>query len=549
MDTIIKQAVKEELKRQNLTSSTSSGSSDNPSNSSIRKSQTATRLSGLLDRIRNSSPSSSASSNDESDDGFLFVPSTSNSRCTNAESKLVCSKCACTYTKGEECIRCQQDKEYQETLVADTNKTSEMGVTNNDNIDTVEDDHLTVEESSIEENHLTVEEMRQRRVAALTARSSADITGILDDSNLQDIPDLDNTAVMSDNNGPGAVSNRSPPLLKTKHLRVHRSCLKTELISHFKDESILMHDITFEVINQRGEMEKGVGIGVARDIYSSFWEEFSISMTVGERERVPFVRHDHFVDEWRSVGRILVKGYTSVGYFPFFLSKVFICYCLFPEEVHDDMFYLDAFKRYLSPSEEEMINGILKKGDIPEDRDELDDFLDRFNCRTYVTKENIVKIFVELSKQELVQKPHVMAAAWQPILQSHLKVFCEFQSVPNVQGFYERIKPTTRKVLDSIECCPNTSGERDALKFLQRFIRGLEMPKLAQFLRFTTAMDIMGKSKVQVTFIKSEGLASRPIAHTCGPVLELPSTYTNFVELREEFTNILNKDKWEIDIA
>ena len=49
--------------------------------------------------------------------------------------------------------------------------------------------------------------------------------------------------------------------------------------------------------------------------------------------------------------------------------------------------------------------------------------------------------------------------------------------------------------------------------------------------------------------MKSEGLALRPIARTCGPVLELPSTYTNFVELREEFTNIMNKDKWEIDIV
>lgn len=59
----------------------------------------------------------------------------------------------------------------------------------------------------------------------------------------------------------------------------------------------------------------------------------------------------------------------------------------------------------------------------------------------------------------------------------------------------------------------------------------------------------MGKRKLEVTCIKSDGLASRPIAHTCGPVLELPSTYTNYVELREEFANLLNNAKWEIDIV
>jgi len=44
-------------------------------------------------------------------------------------------------------------------------------------------------------------------------------------------------------------------------------------------------------------------------------------MTIGERESVPFVRHDHFIKEWEAVGRILVKGYQSVSYFPLFLSK------------------------------------------------------------------------------------------------------------------------------------------------------------------------------------------------------------------------------------
>ena len=39
--------------------------------------------------------------------------------------------------------------------------------------------------------------------------------------------------------------------------------------------------------------------------------------------------------------------------------------------------------------------------------------------------------------------------------------------------------------------------------------------------------------KIEVTFIKCEGLSARPIAYTCGPLLEIPSTYVNFMELRE----------------
>ena len=55
--------------------------------------------------------------------------------------------------------------------------------------------------------------------------------------------------------------------------------------------------------------------------------------------------------------------------------------------------------------------------------------------------------------------------------------------------------------------------------------------------------------KIEVTFIKCEGLSARPIVHSCGPLLEIPSTYANYVELREDVMNVLNRDNWEIDIV
>ena len=55
-----------------------------------------------------------------------------------------------------------------------------------------------------------------------------------------------------------------------------------------------------------------------------------------------------------------------------------------------------------------------------------------------------------------------------------------------VDYLYDTLKPTTKKVLSS-----EREGERDASKFLQRFVRGMGMSKLVQFLRFTTGMDIL----------------------------------------------------------
>ena len=110
----------------------------------------------------------------------------------------------------------------------------------------------------------------------------------------------------------------------------------------------------FKMIDERGETEKGEGIDVLCKVFTLFWGEFAISMTIGERERVPFVRHDHFIEEWEAIGRILVKGYTSVKYYPLFLSQAFICYCLFSDDL-----ILSSFLKYLAPDEDKLLQPIL----------------------------------------------------------------------------------------------------------------------------------------------------------------------------------------------
>lgn len=336
-----------------------------------------------------------------------------------------------------------------------------------------------------------------------------------------------------------------PPAAPLRQLDVHRSCIRKDLINHFKDPSIMESALVFNIINERGHTEKGEGIGVLRDIFTLFWGEFSISMTIGERERVPFVRH--FIEEWEAIGRILVKGYMSVKYYPLFLSQAFICYCLFGNQVPDNLL-LNSFLKYLAPEEEKLLQPIVDTASLPMDREEFDDFLERFNCRTLVCDENCVKVLLEIAQQELIQKPHLMIASWQTTFQQ-LKLYPAFQTIAAVEIHYNSLLPTTKKVLDMLDANPTSNAERDALKFLQRFVRGLELSKLVQFLRFTTAMDVIVGNKIRISFIKSEGFSARPIAHTCGPVLELPSTYSNYVELREQFTNILSRNDWEMDIV
>ena len=93
-------------------------------------------------------------------------------------------------------------------------------------------------------------------------------------------------------------------------------------------------------------------------------------------------------------------------------------------------------------------------------------------------------------------------------------------------------------------------GERDSLKFLKRYIKGLDTPqKLSKFVRFISGSELMLFDAIQVHFTNVAGLGRRPIAHTCNTLLELSSTYQSYPELREEFSAILTSDYWEMDIV
>ena len=490
---------------------------------------------------------------------------------SGADKRVVCPVCSCTFVEGDECIRCQQDREYEFSRIAD----GAGGCATETLVS------------------LTMDEIRSRRIALLSSPGSSgkeaeneasrvDVTEepssprLLSEestnhdqgSGEQDPPSFPNSVSVSRGNlteGPNSprllseeITNRdhgsgeqesSSPLnsVSERLLTVHRSCVRTDLINHFKDPRVMNCNIDFKLINEKGDLEPGVGIGVIREVYTLFWNEFSISMTIGERERVPFVRHDYFVEEWEAVGRILVKGYVSVSYFPTFLSKAFICYCIFGNEVPDSLF-IDSFTKYLSPVEEELIVDVMRKNQLPDEADEFNDFLERFQCRRVVNNENLSKVILEIAKQELVQKPHLMIASLEPFL-GQLRQYPQFQTISDIEALYDTLKPTTKKVLSCLISNPVNEGERDAFKFLQKFIRGLDISKLLKFLQFTTGMDIMVSKKIEVTFFKCEGLSARPIAHTCGPLLEIPSTYANYVEFREDLTNVLNRDMWEMDIV
>ena len=163
--------------------------------------------------------------------------------------------------------------------------------------------------------------------------------------------------------------------------------------------------------------------------------------------------------------------------------------------------------------------------------DEFLDTLDKFNCRSRVHPMNVYSVILKIAKQELIQKTYIMVCSCGKYINS-LKQHDHFKSPEPVQKFY-RILNRPIKVLALLKADLKNDAERDSCKYLQQYIRGLEQVHLLKFLRFVTGANIVsGVTMASVNFIKIEGFQRRPLAHTCGPLLEFPNSYRNFCEMR-----------------
>ncbi|XP_057315313.1 uncharacterized protein LOC130656470 isoform X1 [Hydractinia symbiolongicarpus] len=296
-------------------------------------------------------------------------------------------------------------------------------------------------------------------------------------------------------------------------------------------------DIRYIWIDPRGQEDNGAGSGVSRDIYSSFWNEVYNAYLYGEQERVPQVRHDLYKQEWRAIGMIILKGYVDTGYFPISLSRAFLCFCLFgevPEEL-----LISSFLKYLSSDESQLVTKAIGKNEGKNviHSDEFAEILEQFKCKTVVIESNVKSVIIEL------------ASCWE-VAFSELKKKPEFPSMKNIVKFYERLEPTTKKVVALFKNVhTSSSAEQDSFNYLKRYVRGLETIMLKKFMKFITGSDNMVVDTVEIIFTRPESnFSRRPVAHTCTPRLELPSTYNNYCELREEFSNILQSSEWELDI-
>ena len=316
------------------------------------------------------------------------------------------------------------------------------------------------------------------------------------------------------------------------------------------DSSVASCKLNVTVKDANGNPEEGKGSGVLRDVLTHFWQECFTAVGVGSIEKTPHIRHDMQKPQWQAIARVIVYGYKEANYFPLQLSQLFILTCLFGEECIDKPSLLKSFRYHVAEGDRGIIDLLLSKKFDPEDEDVLD-FLSSMNCRKLPTPENVETIINELAHQELIQKPRYITNCWSPILRSLQNGSDDtFQTVDGVAQLYEDKRPTAKKVNKLFYADTSNDVERQSLDHLKRYVKSLEGRALERFLHFLTGSNVLSCQSIEVTFTSLSGFDRRPIVHTCGPLLQLPTTYECFTELAAEFTNMMREEQaWSFDIV
>lgn len=288
--------------------------------------------------------------------------------------------------------------------------------------------------------------------------------------------------------------------------------------------------------------------GVSREAYSAFWEEFYLGHTSGETERVPALSPEFGLAEWSAVGRILAKGYKDHRLFPIRLSSTFMIALVHGEHAVSPQMLIDSYKAYLSQLDAEVIDRAILNEMGADDQDELVDILSRADCRSIPDAENMTERIRNAAHKELVQEPKYALDAMAQAASTTLLPL--MPTLDTVLQIYEDSKPTPKKVIHLIDATVDTGAQEKALNFLKQYIRGLDADTLKKFLRYFTGAETLCFGRIAVEFngVK-KGAGRAPLAHTCGPMIELPATYSSYNELRAELTCILNSGYLRMDIV
>ena len=264
-----------------------------------------------------------------------------------------------------------------------------------------------------------------------------------------------------------------------KCIYLHRSSISEDMIATFKNAEIVNTPIKCRFIDEAGADAQGV----SREAYSAFWKEFFLKSTCGESERVPVIFPEYGMEEWKAVGRILLKGYEDTGVYPIQLSYAFSVAVIQGESKVTSEILFDSFRMYLGETDMRVIDSALNGEELDDDSKEYFlDMLSRVDCHTIPDKDSVRPAILSIAHKELIQQPKYAVDSIASTAREGLRLL--LPDTDAIKRMYEAKRPTARKVTKLLKAEPQDKDQSSSLGFLKQFIRGPDAAEISQILHW-----------------------------------------------------------------
>ena len=305
--------------------------------------------------------------------------------------------------------------------------------------------------------------------------------------------------------------------------------------------------------------EKAIDVGgVSRDMFAAFYEQAYLKVCDGNNLLMPVI-HPHLdMSSLVDIGTIFSHAYMVCGMLPVRIAFPSLVCCLLGTSASTsipDAVFIEAFVDSLSSHESAIFKEAfaeIKAGVTqfsPMFQSALVSIMSRYGCREVPKPNNVKTMILQASSYTFIIQPTAaLVTMHSGVPQQHLS-FWRGLGVTGLYSIYGAQSVSPAKVLKMFEDEVGTdANEERILGYLRQYVGSMSTDELRQFLRFVTGSSVCLSCQIEVTFNNLEGIARRPIAHTCQPSLELSLSYMTFPEFTSEFHAILSDQyAWIMD--
>ena len=336
---------------------------------------------------------------------------------------------------------------------------------------------------------------------------------------------------------------------------VSRDTLYEDTIKLYKDRfQVLKFEYPFRIAYQN-EQAIDTG-GVARDMFSAFWELVYVQDMDGGSTYVPMMHPHTDLSHYNILGSIIAHGFMSTGFLPIRMSYPAIAFTLLGCDVEfPDSIIIDSFIDFTSTYESSIFQEALKASKRPGANfstqllESLMSILGGMGCRKIPTPCNIKQLIAEVARYVLTVKPLGAMYSLCAGVPVEYHTFWNDFSVKTLYELYKALNATPESIINVLTVPDDIdSNQSRMISYLKTFIGNLTHQDLRNFLRFITGSSVMIDKKISITFNQLSGLSRRPITHTCNCILELPVTYLSYPDFADEFLTVLRSEvAWPMD--